>query len=292
MMIPIQEILISIGETYPQFKNLKISEMISTRDGHYSYRLGSSYVLRFPSDEIYKSHVLKEAEILPKIALKLSVDISRPILLFKPNDLFPYSFSLMKWVDGDVVNNTNIDRYDLANRLAEVCVELRQCPSFDTWLCGQHNFYRGAHISVIEDETRELIETLEDIKQKKLFIDLLNGALKTEWKDKAVFIHGDINIHNLLVRNQKLIGLINFGFCGMGDPACDYAIAWTYFRANERIEFLNLLNVEASTFERSKVWALWKALLQKDNPKAKDEVCFTLEQIALDEKKKVNLDPL
>lgn len=34
---------------------------------------------------------------------------------------------------------------------------------------------------------------------------------------------------NLLVKNGSLCGVIDFGIMGIGDPACDYAMAWTFF---------------------------------------------------------------
>ncbi len=285
MNINIEAILESLSINYPQFKNLSIKEVSLQGHDHISYRLGHIYVMRFPSDEAYSTQVIKEAEILPKIAPKLSIEIPRPILLLKPNDLFPYHFSIMRWVDGDVYDKKDIDNFDLIDKLATILVELRHLPQFEKWLCGQHNFYRGAHISVYEDETRDALEQLTILEDKELLEERLNQALKTEWKDTPVFIHGDIAPNNLLIENRKLVGLIDFGNCGMGDPACDYAIAWTTFNYNERKHFRNLLNVDEGTWLRASVWALWKALIQMNDPNFIESSQYTINQILEDIKR-------
>lgn len=54
---------------------------------------------------------------------------------------------------------------------------------------------------------------------------------------KNVWIHGDVALGNILVKNGKLCGIIYFGMLGTGDPACDYSIAFTFFEKENR-EFL------------------------------------------------------
>ncbi len=285
MKINVEAIIDSISIDYPQFKDLKISEVNPQGHDHISYRLGHIYVLRFPSSIEYAQQVIKEVEILPKINTKLSIEIPRPLLLFKPNDLFPYHFSIMKWVDGEVYSKDNIDSFDLVDQLSKVLVELRQCPSFEKWLCGPHNFYRGAHIAVYEDETRTALVNIENEVDRQLLENRINIAIKTEWKDKPVFIHGDISANNIIIENNKLVGLIDFGSCGIGDPACDYAIAWTNFNYNERKHFKNLINIDEDTWLRASVWALWKALIQINLPAFKEISEFTIQQILEDIKR-------
>lgn len=285
MNIDVQAILDSLSESYPQFKNLNFKEVQPQGHDHQSYRLGHIYTMRFPSHENYATQVIKEAEILPIISSRLSVEIPRPLLLLKPNDLFPYHFSIMRWIDGDVYSKDNIDSFDCVDQLAKVLVELRRCPSFEKWLCGQHNFYRGAHIAVYEDETRAALKNIENLEDQNLLETHFNKTLKTEWKEKPVFIHGDISPNNLIIENRKLVGLIDFGSCGMGDPACDYAIAWTSFNYNERKHFRNLINVDEGTWLRASAWALWKACIQLNETQFKESSQFTINQILADIKR-------
>jgi len=42
---------------------------------------------------------------------------------------------------------------------------------------------------------------------------------------------------NLLVKNGELSAVIDFGGMGVGDPACDLVIAWTFFKGDSRDAF-------------------------------------------------------
>ncbi len=55
--------------------------------------------------------------------------------------------------------------------------------------------------------------------------------------------------------------MLDFGTCGVGDPACDVVIAWTYLRGAARDRFRRELGVDAGTWSRGRGWALWKALI-------------------------------
>ena len=47
----------------------------------------------------------------------------------------------------------------------------------------------------------------------------------------------------------------------VGDPACDLAIAWTFFKGESREIFRTLLALDANTWARGRAWTLWKALV-------------------------------
>jgi aminoglycoside phosphotransferase (APT) family kinase protein len=51
-----------------------------------------------------------------------------------------------------------------------------------------------------------------------------------------VWVHGDVAAGNLLVRDGRLSAVIDFGSSGVGDPASDLMIAWTFcpWRAGRR----------------------------------------------------------
>lgn len=66
---------------------------------------------------------------------------------------------------------------------------------------------------------------------------------------------------NLLVDKDRLCAVIDFGQLATGDPACDLAIAWTFFKGESRQEFKQVLSLDEATWARARGWALWKALI-------------------------------
>ncbi|XTZ16859.1 phosphotransferase [Micromonospora echinospora] len=75
------------------------------------------------------------------------------------------------------------------------------------------------------------------------------------------WFHGDIAQRNLLLHDGKLAAVIDFGTCGVGDPACDLAIAWTLLTADGRQAFGERLCVDDATWARGRGWAPWKTLV-------------------------------
>jgi aminoglycoside phosphotransferase (APT) family kinase protein len=87
------------------------------------------------------------------------------------------------------------------------------------------------------------------------------AALASEWDGPPTWFHGDIAPGNILIDGGQLSGIIDWGTSGVGDPACDLVIAWTFFNAAERRVFASEAGLDAGSWSRARGWALWKALI-------------------------------
>ena len=101
------------------------------------------------------------------------------------------------------------------------------------------------------------------------------------------WLHGDLAPTNLPVKNGDLPAVIDFGCCGVGDPAGDPAIAWTFFDTDQRGVFRSTLGIDDGTWRRGSGWALWKAMivlagLPGTDPSERDHSCTTLYRILED----------
>jgi len=85
--------------------------------------------------------------------------------------------------------------------------------------------------------------------------------LANPWCGLPVWVHGDISVGNLLVKDGNLCAVIDFGGMAVGDPACDLAIAWTLFKGTSRELFRSTIELDANTWCRGQAWAIWKALI-------------------------------
>jgi aminoglycoside phosphotransferase (APT) family kinase protein len=70
------------------------------------------------------------------------------------------------------------------------------------------------------------------------------------------WLHGDLQVGNLLAQRGRLSAVIDFGCLGVGDPACDVMAAWTYLSAETRDVFRAALPVDDATWARGRGWAL------------------------------------
>lgn len=251
-----------ILEQFPEFGSLLITSV--ERQGHdnRTFRLGDEMLIRMPTDEQYALKVAKEQDLLPKLERHLSVDIPAPIKMGHPSTDYPYHFSIYKWLDGrsiNLINKEEIDFEVLAFDMAKFLKELQAIKDVAGPMPGEHNFWRGDHISAYDKDAREQIAKLAGIIDSTKAMDLWILALNTKWKKDPVWIHGDFAIGNLLLKDSKLSAVIDFGGMGMGDPACDLVIAWTYLEGNSSEIFIREMNLDEDTWLRAEAWALWKA---------------------------------
>ncbi|WP_049788255.1 phosphotransferase [Isoptericola variabilis] len=126
-----------------------------------------------------------------------------------------------------------------------------------------------------------------DRKRAERVRELWKSASAAPWDGREVWFHGDVAVGNLLVRDGALAAVIDFGTTGVGDPACDLAIAWTVFEPGSRTVFLETLDADPSTVARASGWALWKTLAGyaddvDDGVDVRPDVAFALDQLLSD----------
>ncbi|MGN6485448.1 MAG: phosphotransferase, partial [Thermomicrobiales bacterium] len=126
---------------------------------------------------------------------------------------------------------------------------------------GLHNFWRGGSLDVYAAEAREAIAALAGEIDAARATAVIDRALASRWVGDPVWFHGDIAPGNLLVQDGRLSAVIDFGTSGVGDPACDLAIAWNLFHDESRRAFRDALPLDTATWERGAGWTLWKALI-------------------------------
>lgn len=254
-----------IYEQFPEYKNLIIKEVEEQGHDNRTYRLGNDLLIRLPTDSHYALKVPKEQELLPQLGKYLSINIPTPVKMGKPSKSFPYPFSIYKWLDGKSINLLNLNTQELcvlAYDLAQFLKELQKINLVSGPKPGQHNWWRGDHISIYSKNAESQIKMLSDFIDTSKALNLLKEACATKWEKDPVWIHGDFAIGNMLAQNNKLAGIIDFGGMAIGDPACDLVIAWTYLSDDARILFINEMDMDDQTWLRSKAWALWKATFE------------------------------
>jgi aminoglycoside phosphotransferase (APT) family kinase protein len=141
-------------------------------------------------------------------------------------------------------------------------VALQRCDPTGGPMAGAHSFHRGASLEVYDAETRDAIATLGPRIDRDRATAAWVAALAATWTGAPVWFHGDVAAGNLLVdEGGRLAAVIDFGTCGVGDPACDLVIAWTLLDATGREAFRSLMPANDAMWIRGRGWALWKALI-------------------------------
>lgn len=254
-----------ITEQFPEYADLPITDVEKQGHDNRTYRLGDHMLIRMPTAADYALKVPKEQELLPQLVKRLSINIPAPIKMGKPSVDYPYPFSIYKWLSGKSINLltlTDQEKEQLAFDMAKFLKELQAIMDIKGPEPGQHNWWRGDHVSVYDKGAREQIAELAEIIDTGQALALWDKACATRWNKQPIWIHGDFAIGNILMDGGKLSAVIDFGGAAVGDPACDLVIAWTYLSGKAREIFISKMDMEQDTWLRARTWALWKATFE------------------------------
>jgi aminoglycoside phosphotransferase (APT) family kinase protein len=266
-----------IDEQFPEWANLQIKPIEFSGNDNRTFRLGEEMIVRLPSALGYIEQVEKEQKWLPILAPYLSLTIPQPIAKGYPSKNYPWNWSIYKWIEGNNANISSITNEQLkqiALDLARFLNELHKIDITNAPIPGLHNYWRGAHLSVYDIETRKAVAKLRGILNTEVLTSVWEIAKSSKWDKNSVWVHGDLTSENILIKDQQLTAVIDFGCLGIGDPACDLVIAWTFFKTESRKIFKKALCLDQETWNRAMGWAVWKALItllsiqDKNSPKA------------------------
>lgn len=258
-----------IKEQFPQWEHLRIRPVKNSGHDNRTFHIGEEMLARLPSAARYEPQVEKESRWLPFLSKQLSFPITKPIAVGKPTKEYPYSWTINAWIDGETVSKPYDSNRIFAKKLADCLKELQTIDPTGGPKAGAHNFHRGGDLHVYDQETISTIEDLKDQIDVEACTKIWKRALSIKWEKKPVWIHGDVAIGNILVKDNTFAALIDFGMVGIGDPACDLVMAWTFFNQECRIEFIKEMELDKDTWHRAMGWALWKALITYSNPESK-----------------------
>jgi aminoglycoside phosphotransferase (APT) family kinase protein len=251
-----------IKKQFPQWRHAQIIPVVDGGWDNRMFHLGDTMLVRLPSASGYVPQVEKEHTWLPILAPQLPLLIPHPVAKGKPHEEFPWAWSIYYWLEGETASRETISNFNaFAGDLAAFLNALERADTEDAPLAGAHCWFRGCSLHTYHEETYQALSILNDSINTDLARAVWDNALESEWQHAPVWFHGDVSPGNLLVTDGKLCAVIDFGCSGIGDPACDLAIAWTFLTPESRNVFRAQRHVDDQTWARGRGWALWKALI-------------------------------
>jgi aminoglycoside phosphotransferase (APT) family kinase protein/putative intracellular protease/amidase len=249
-----------VARQFPKWADLPIVPVMPGGRDNRTFRLGDNMLVRLPSASEYAAQVEKEQCWLPRLAPSLPLTIPTSLATGQPAEGYPWKWSVYRWLEGEPLAN-NADHCEVASSLAQFLTALQRIDPTGGPSAGPHNFYRGGPLTTYDEQSRQAMTALKDRIDADAATKVWETALASEWHGPPKWVHGDIAASNLLVNAGRLSAVIDFGQLGVGDVACDVAIAWAHFEGRSRDAFLESLSVDSGTSARARGWALWKALI-------------------------------
>lgn len=226
------------------------------------YRIGADLCARLPRVAHWAADLEREQRWLPILAPRLSLAVPEPVGAGRPDGSYPFPWAVYRWIDGRPYDDGLVpdaggggERRAAAD-LARFVAELRRIEPTGAEPPGGRRPLRE-----LDAETRVTIDAGGDVVDRAAATAAWERALEAPvWTGTPVWVHADLLRPNLLVRDGRLVAVIDFGGAGVGDPAADVIAAWTVFGRPGRAVFRAALGVDDATWERARGYALHQAL--------------------------------
>ena len=252
-----------VAEQFPRWAGLPVIPVEADGWDNRTYRLGPTLTVRLPSHARYVAAVAKEDRWLPVLAPHLPLAVPEPVALGRPGQGYPHPWSVRRWIPGQPVTPARVtDPGAFARSIAGFLRALWSVDARDAPPAGAHTFYRGCPPAHYDAEVARALDELGDAVDREGALDVWRSALASSWSGRPVWFHGDVAPGNLLLDDRgRLTAVLDFGTSGVGDPASDLVIAWTFLDGAPREVFRAEVGLDGGSWARARGWALWKALI-------------------------------
>lgn len=242
-----------IVDQHPQYALLPVCYQGEGWD-NFTFRLGDDLAVRLPRRAVAVDLLLNEQRWLPLLALHLLLPVSAPVAIGAPGRGYPWSWSIVPWIEGEPAE---IDQPDA--RQGEVLAAFLGALHERAPQDAPANPVRGVPLAVREERISAVIARLKQTS------DVITSGVERAWVEalKAdpfvdrVWLHGDLHARNVLCRQGKLAGVIDWGdMCG-GDAATDLLSVWTLLGdSSARDRAVRDYAPSASLLARAMGWAV------------------------------------
>jgi aminoglycoside phosphotransferase (APT) family kinase protein len=246
-----------LAAQFPRWAQLPLEALAAGGTDNAIYRLGDELSVRLPRRRSWTGSLDDEFEWLPRLAPLLPLPVPTPVARGVAGEGYPHEWAIYNWLDGEDAVRVPLDLPRAAVDLAELLAAFRRIDPKG----GPPPGGRGGPLRPRDEATRAWIAELGDAIDTSAATAAWEAALAApEWDRAPVWIHGDLDARNLLVRDGAITGVLDWASACVGDPACDVKIAWAVLDAETRPVFRELLEIDDATWARGRGWALSQAV--------------------------------
>ena len=249
-------------EQFPQFRHEKVDEIHGSGTVNAIFKIGSIATARFPlrgtDPAACFTNLSDEARNMAKFAKYSTVAAPHPIGMGKPGPLYPMPWTVQSWVEGDVATSEILaSSATFAVDIADLIAALRLTDTNGLCFDGQG---RGGCLRQHDDwmsvcfaNSEGLLDVPKLRRKWAMFRDLPSSG-------SDVMCHKDLIPSNLLIRGERLIGVLDSGSFGPADRSLDLVVVWHVFSRRQRKIVRTCLGSDTVEWKRGAAWAFQQAM--------------------------------
>jgi aminoglycoside phosphotransferase (APT) family kinase protein len=240
-----------VAGQFPEWADLPIEPVFPLGTDNANYRLGADKLVRLPRQPGKVAALERELEWQPVLAPSLPLAIPAPLGRGEPAEGYAFPWGVFTWLEGE---NVAVDGVadETAADLAELILALRRLDATDAPQGLRHGTLRelddwvrsgAAQIAARYDADGLLAEWEETLDAPP-------------WDGPPRWCHCDLDLRNVVFRDGRPSGVLDWGWAGAGDPASDTAVAWKLLPAAARPAFWEALGADEAELRRARGWTL------------------------------------
>lgn len=244
-----------VADQHPRWRDLPVRALPHRGTDHAMFRLGDELAVRLPRIEWARGCVDNEAAWTERLSVLVGVEAPVPVGHGEPGHGYPWRWSVVRWVEGETPTRPS---RALAEDLAVVVHRLRALD-----LPGPVKERRAHPLAdLTEGVTADAYAVADEVPVDLVLRAWEESCAAEPWDGVGVWLHSDLAPGNLVMRDGRLVGLLDWSGAGLADPSGDIGLAWNFLDAPSRAAFRAALGDDDATWLRGRGWALRQALLQ------------------------------
>ena len=251
-----------IAAQFPRYAGEAVVQLPRLGTVNAIFRVGESVTARFPlqpqDPRQAAERLAAEAAAADAFAEHAGVLAPRPLGLGVPGRRYPMPWTLQNWVDGAVATPDGLAASDdFAADIARLIAKLRDVDVRGRPFDGAG---RGGDLKAHDSWMATCFANNGDIDGLPRL-----RTLWAEWRELPAsganrMSHKDLIPANLLVRDGRLVGVLDTGGFGPADPALDLVVAWHLFDRDRRSLIREYLGSDEVEWQRGAAWAFIQAM--------------------------------
>ncbi len=248
-----------LGAQHPQWADLPLRRLPPLGTDNQLFRLGDELLVRLPRIPGPAGTVAFEHAWLPLIAPHLPLPIPAPLALGEPGEGYPFPWTVVPWIEGATPSPSTYDPEEWAVSLGSFVRACRSVPALDGPVTTEG---RGGPLAAMDEWVRRWTARADPAEvSRDAVLAVWDDALAAPAYDgEPRWFHGDLHEGNLLVRDDALAAVIDWGCAGRGDPAIELNAMWGSLPPSVAELYRDTVGLDEAAYRRARGFALAPAI--------------------------------